>query len=359
MYGNINIESWAILTLKRNNLSMARFVDKAISIWVQLRDLYLFIFRHAIIVNAWLDDHTWIGINHRNWGDDINYYFIRELTGRSVISLFNFRLARRFRFKNFLCIGSLLGMPGYANDKTIVWGAGSFGKLKGTVPSRICSVRGKLTRDILIGKGIDCPDVYGDPALLLPLVYQPKVGAPSSTLPRREGTLFETQNSKLKTKRYRLGIIPHIDDLRHPVIEEIREKHVDEILIIDLAHYSEWTSVIDQICSCKCILSSSLHGLIVSDAYQVPNCWIELSGKLIGGHYKFYDYASSVDRVFDSPFHIEKFADLANLNDHADLYFSCVDSNRLRDLQRCLIETAPFKLKINLLKESNENRTRN
>ena len=351
MYGNINIESWAILTLKRNNLSMARFVDKAISIWVQLRDLYLFIFRHAIIVNAWLDDHTWIGINHRNWGDDINYYFIRELTGRSVISLFNFRLARRFRFKNFLCIGSLLGMPGYANDKTIVWGAGSFGKLKGAVPSRICSVRGKLTHDILVEKGFECPEVYGDPALLLPLVYQPRRGVQCSTV---ASSVQEVQKAS-----YRLGIIPHVIDLHHPVIEEIREKHADEILIIDLAHYKKWTDVIDQICSCERILSSSLHGLIVSDAYQVPNCWIELSGKLIGGHYKFYDYASSVDRVFDSPFHIEKFADLANLNDHADLYFSCVDSNRLRDLQRCLIETAPFKLKINLLKESNENRNRN
>ena len=357
MYGNINIESWAILTLKRNNLSMARFVDKAISIWVQLRDLYLFIFRHAIIVNAWLDDHTWIGINHRNWGDDINYYFIRELTGRSVISLFNFRLARRFRFKNFLCIGSLLGMPGYANDKTIVWGAGSFGELKGVVPKHICSVRGKLTRNILMKKGIECPEVYGDPALLLPLVYNPremfkvqgsKFKYASSFLSQREA-IHETRNQtlgpkgrfqsvagkELETKRYRLGIIPHIDDLHHPVIEEIREKHVDEILIIDLAHYDKWTDVIDKICSCECILSSSLHGLIVSDAYQVPSCWIELSGKLIGGHYKFYDYASSVDRVFDSPFHIEKFADLANLNDHADLYFSCVDSNRLRDLQRC------------------------
>lgn len=338
---------------------MPRVLFKVVSLWVQIRDLYLYLFKRAIIVNAWIDDHTWRGLNHRNWGDDINYYFIKELTRRPVVSLFNFRLARKFKFKNFLCIGSLLGMPGYANENTIVWGAGSFGELKGVVPKHICSVRGKLTCDILIETGIDCPEVYGDPALLLPLMYQPQRDAPPSTFPRRGGALFETRNSKLETKRYRLGIIPHIDDLHHPVIEEIREKHADEILIIDLALYSEWTNVIDQICSCECILSSSLHGLIVSDAYQVPSCWIELTGKILGGHFKYYDYASSVGRVFDKPYPVEKIEDVVYLSDNAESHFSCADAEKITELQQGLIETAPFKLKINLPKESNENRTRN
>ena len=73
---------------------------------------------------------------------------------------------------------------------------------------------------------------------------------------------------------------------------------LNELLIIDLAHYKKWTDVIDQICSCERILSSSLHGLIVSDAYQIPSCWIELTGKISGGYFKYYDYASSVNRVF-------------------------------------------------------------
>lgn len=347
---------------------MPRVLFKVVSLWVQIRDLYLYLFKRAIIVNAWIDDHTWQGLNHRNWGDDINYYFINELTRRPVISLFNFRLARKFKFKNFLCVGSLLGMPGYANENTIVWGAGSFGELKGVVPKHICSVRGMLTRDILIEKGLDCPDVYGDPALLLPLVYKPrerfKVQSPkfkgnSSYLSPKEA-IHETRNQtlgpegrfqsaagkELETKRYRLGIIPHIDDLHHPVIEEIREKHVDEILIIDLAHYDKWTDVIDKICSCKCILSSSLHGLIVSDAYQVPSCWIELTGKILGGHFKYYDYASSVGREFDKPYPVEKIEDVTYLSDEAESHFSCVDGKKLTELQQGLIKVAPFKLKI-------------
>ena len=119
---------------------------------------------------------------------------------------------------------------------------------------------------------------YGDPALLLPLYYQPK-----------------TIN-----KKFKLGIIPHVIDQQHPFVLNIRQNHPD-VLIIDLGNYRKWTDVIDQICSCEQIASSSLHGLIVSDAYGIPNCWIELTGNISGGYFKFYDYASSIDRTFVQP----------------------------------------------------------
>jgi len=326
--------------------------------------VYLYYVRNAIIVNGYVDDHAWCGIRHRNWGDDLNYYFLKEVIGRPVVIYHNFKVAKRFHLLNYMCIGSIL--DNYAspcNSNTVAWGAGSVGVMWNervfSNPRKICSVRGPMTYQFLYEANIDCPQVYGDPALLLPLVYQPKVGAPPSTLPRREGTLFETQNSKLKTKRYHLGIIPHIDDLHHPVIEEIREKHTEEILIIDLAHYEKWTDVIYQICSCERILSSSLHGLIVSDAYQVPSCWIELTGKILGGHFKYYDYASSVGREFDKPYPVEKIEDVAYLSDNAESNFSCAGAEKIAELQQGLIETAPFKLKINLPKEPNENSTRN
>ena len=184
--------------------------------------------------------------------------------------------------------------------------------------------------------GVQCSEVYGDPALLLTLVYQPCRGVQRST---SASCVQEVQKAT-----FRLGIIPHVVDLHHPVIEEIRDKHADEILIIDLAHYEKWTDVIDQICSCERILSSSLHGLIVSDAYQVPSCWIELSGKISGGYFKFVDYASSVDRDFSNPLRIEKFADIANVLDYVDLHFTCADAKKVKELQKSLIKVAPFKL---------------
>ena len=35
----------------------------------------------------------------------------------------------------------------------------------------------------------------------------------------------------------------------------------------------DWKTVVDEMTSCKAILSSSLHGLVVSDAYSIPNAF--------------------------------------------------------------------------------------
>lgn len=62
--------------------------------------------------------------------------------------------------------------------------------------------------------------------------------------------------------------------------------------IIDPTQY--WKVVIDQIYSCQSILSSSLHGLICADAYNIPNLW--LKQKLNEGDFKFLDYFASQGR---------------------------------------------------------------
>lgn len=335
--------------------------------------MYLYFFRHAIIVNGYVDDYTWKGIRHRNWGDDLNYYFLRELTGRSVVMYHNFKLAKWLHLKNYLCIGTLLDAVNYSNPQTIVWGSGVSGQERSFVhPEKILAVRGPKTKELCDRYGVPCPEVYGDPAFLLPLAYQPHRGiqgffsvettkakklsanVASSVQDSISSNIYSgnfnavSQLSTLNTllSTFKLGIIPHVVDLHHPVIEEIREKYANEILIIDLAHYKKWTDVINQVCSCERILSSSLHGLIVSDAYQVPNCWIELSGKISGGYFKYYDYASSVNRDFSVPKRIEKCADVAGIMDSADTYFSCADANTIKELQGGLIAVAPFKLKI-------------
>lgn len=289
---------------------------RLIGIWVQIRDIFLYFFRHAIILNGYVDDYTWKGIRHRNWGDDLNYYFLKELTGRPIVFYHNFRLAKWLRLKNYLCIGTLLDAVNYSNAETIVWGSGVSGQERTFIhPERIKAVRGVKTKDFCDRYKVKCPNVFGDPALLLPLVYKSSV-----------------------KKKYRLGIIPHVIDQKHPVISELKEKYSKDVLIIDLANYKKWTDVIDQICSCEQILSSSLHGLIVSDAYHVPNCWIELSGNISGGHFKFFDYASSVERKFVSPIKINSVESLFSLKvDNAS-------SDKISELQKNLISSCPFKI---------------
>ncbi len=249
-------------------------------IWQQIRCSYLYWCRNALLINAYVDDDTWTGIRHSNWGDDLNYYFISHLTKRPIVFLHRFWLAKKLNFKNYLCIGTLLDAVNYSRESTIVWGTGVSGQDRlFTIPKEIRSVRGKKSIEFLQQKNMPYPALVGDPALILPLFYQPKN----------------------KEKKYKLGIIPHVIDLEHPVIKQIQSENSNEVLIINLSKFDKWTDIIDQICNCDCIASSSLHGLITSDTYGVPNCWIELSGKISGGHFKFYDYASSVNRTFNGP----------------------------------------------------------
>ena len=50
---------------------------------------------------------------------------------------------------------------------------------------------------------------------------------------------------------------------------------------------------IDNLTKCERVLSSSLHGLIISDSFGIPNMRIVLSDSVIGGDYKFSDYYSA------------------------------------------------------------------
>ena len=306
---------------------ISRLKNLLLTLWVQIRDIYLYIFRHALIINGYVDDHAWKGIRHRNWGDDLNYYFIQMITGRPVVMYHNFKLAKWLHLKNYLCIGTLLDAVNYANAQTIVWGSGVSGQERSFVdPQNILAIRGKKTKEFCDRYGVSCPEVYGDPALLLPLVYK----ASPPALPNREGA----------SKKYRLGIIPHVVDQQHPVILEIKEKYADEILVIDLAHYVKWTDVIDQIRSCERILSSSLHGIIVSDAYQIPNCWITLSKKAIIGHFKFIDYFSSVNRI------INDWVVIKTTDDIFQATVSYASKEVINNIQRGLLKTAPFDIQI-------------
>ena len=107
-----------------------------------------------------------------------------------------------------------------------------------------------MTRFVLSQSGIECPDIYGDPAILLPQIYKPE---------KRE-------------KRYKVGIIPHLLDASYPLINYYRKS--PDTTIFDLKNYESIEAFIDEINQCEVILSSSLHGCIISDAYNIPNHWI-------------------------------------------------------------------------------------
>lgn len=57
---------------------------------------------------------------------------------------------------------------------------------------------------------------------------------------------------------------------------------------------NDYKSVIDQIVQSKLIISSSLHGVILADAYGVPSVWYRGLGKDID--FKYLDYYASTGR---------------------------------------------------------------
>lgn len=243
-----------------------------------------------------------------NWGDNLNSELIRLITGNKPTIVNN-------SFKNpdketiYMAIGSVLG---WADEQTEIWGSGfiSNSEFITTVPKpkKIHAVRGKLTRDILISKGIKCPKIYGDPALLMPHFYKPKM-----------------------EKKYDLSIIPHaIDRCLIPILK----KKFKKAHIIDIT--GDIYQFIDEVCASERIMSSALHGLICSDAYGIPNIWIKLSNKVLGNGMKFLDHFSAVNRKDIFPLIVNKESNILQIGQKFKQYtLADIDLNPL-------IKSCPF-----------------
>lgn len=140
------------------------------------------------------------------------------------------------------------------------------------LPRTIVSVRGPLTKRVLEEHGIACPEVFGDPALLLPMVYNPKV-----------------------VRTGRISIIANCGtDVSNGNIKRIIESH--NCNTVSMTDYHIWTDVIDEIVGSKCVLSESLHGIIVAETYGIPCLWVELIPHAEGWDFKFKDFYGSIGK---------------------------------------------------------------
>lgn len=177
-----------------------------------------------------------------------------------------------------LGIGSILSWnKGNDASNQIICGSGFIHSDKvPQEPLRIISVRGAMTRNKFRKANIECPPIYGDLALLIRYAIKAPVCK----------------------KKYSVGIIPHYVDKDHPFI--IQAKSIPNWTIIDINQAYTPSNFVKQIHECDYILSSTLHGIIISDSYGIPAYHIPLSEKVIGGDWKFRDYYSSVKRKYMS-----------------------------------------------------------
>ncbi len=101
---------------------------------------------------------------------------------------------------------------------------------------------------------------------------------------------------------YDLGIVVHHLEKNLPIYH-VFEKY-NNAHFIDVE--DEPLKCIIEISKCKCILSSSLHGLIFADSFGIPNARLVASNLLKGGDYKFEDYYSSYNNSERKCFDLRK-----------------------------------------------------
>lgn len=105
-------------------------------------------------------------------------------------------------------------------------------------------------------------------------------------------------------KRYDVGIILHWKES----IENIKNKiSLKDYTVKYISPMQPPSIVINEIKQCNCILSSSLHGLIVADSFGIPNRHIQVTDKVEGGDFKFKDYYSAYENYEYKKLNISKF----------------------------------------------------
>ena len=166
----------------------------------------------------------------------------------------------------------------------------------------IRAVRGPLSRQVLLKLGHKCPETYGDPGVLMPLIYSPQ---------------------KEHLSDYK--IIPQM------VTENEVRKYIPDDKIISM-NTLDYRKVIDQICSCKLVYSSSLHGIILAEAYGVPAVFYRGLRDFID--FKYKDWYASTGR-FDVP--------LASTLVEA-MNMTPPELPDLAEMQQRLIEVFPYDL---------------
>ena len=250
-----------------------------------------------------------------NYGDLLGKYLAEKISGKKVQWL----RANKFYFKNlwqpvYVTIGSILEHIG---THCTVWGSGIISRDAQVAGATFLAVRGPLSRKRLQELNYNCPAVYGDPALLLPLYYHPKT-----------------------EKKYKLGVIPHIND--YEVVKEWYQ-NMEQVKVIHF-RTNDVEQTTDEILSCEYILSSSLHGVIVAHAYQTPAVQVRFSNNIHGDGVKYHDYFLSVGLNTYTPMELFEAQaveeSISYIKDHIDALPS---ASKIKQIQQGLLAVCPFK----------------
>jgi len=142
-------------------------------------------------------------------------------------------------------------------------------QMKSGITAQILALRGPLTARVIPG---DYP--LGDPGILADEL----VGA--------------------QPKLWDLGILPHFTD--DELVPRFQKLMPPGTVIKVINPGDDVLEVVRQIGSCRRIVTSSLHGMIVADAFGLPRR-VEMSKANVkdGGDFKFRDYSASIQTKWE------------------------------------------------------------
>jgi len=210
--------------------------------------------------------YYWKKKGNENFGDYLSLKIVERIVGGQVTLAFTKK--ELMEQKKLMAIGSILIL---SKEGDVIWGTGMNGKRMDVDLYKfknldVRAVRGPMTRDFLITNfNIDCPEIYGDPALLMPYLFP--------------------EFKKKKYPEYDYIIIPHYTE------EWMFPKNVYANVVYPT---EPWDEVIRKILKSKFVISSSLHGLVVADAYGIPARCIKVTE--YEPLYKYQDYYTATGR---------------------------------------------------------------
>ncbi len=226
-----------------------------------LISLPLFFFGEGLPLFYWQEDPI------ENFGDVLS----RVLVERIVETPLKCYVKRgKWHEKKLLACGSILS---FAADHDVIWGSGVHGKVIDKKHYKftqldIRAVRGPITRAFLMCTfQIDCPEVYGDPALLFPYCFPEFKKQENPSIPYL--------------------IVPHYTDI------ELFPKSKYE----NVVYTSEpWQEIVQKILNSKLVISSSLHPIIIAESYGIPAKALRLTDNRHNPLLKFIDYYLGTNR---------------------------------------------------------------
>lgn len=245
-----------------------------------------------------------------NLGDELAPLIFDWMLERKGINLD----AKMRRTQHFMTIGSMVGSWDF---DSVIWGSGihllsnvsKLYSLRRFQKLDIRAVRGPITRKALLTCGHACPETYGDPAVLMPLIYTP--------------TRCD--------KKHRVSIVLHYHTSSSWESEIEKYDHL-YCIRIDTKDYKHF---IDEILASEKVISSSLHGIILSEAYGVPAVFLNTGEYVNDAIMKYYDWYFSTGR-----FSVK----VAQSLDEAIQMTPMELPNHLEDMQSALLNTFPYDL---------------